>query len=160
LRPYPLDIGSRGDVAVVANIGIGQGDADTASLIDLQAKPPRVVDTVTVGQTPEGLKMAPDGVHVAVTVMNGSNKAKNSPFFADNGLVVILKVDGKKLTKVTEGKVGHWCQGAAWSKDSKTLLVQCMVENELQVFNFDGKELKSAAPIKVSGGPAGIGTAH
>jgi DNA-binding beta-propeller fold protein YncE len=159
LRPYPLDISSRGDVAVVANIGIGQGDSDTASLIDLQAKPPRVVDTVSVGQTPEGLKMSPDGRFVAVTAMNGSNKPKNSPFFADNGLVVILAVDGKKLTKVTEGQVGHWCQGAAWSKDSKTLLVQCMVENELQVFNFDGKALKPGAPIKVSGGPAGIGTA-
>jgi DNA-binding beta-propeller fold protein YncE len=159
LRPYPLDISSRGDVAVVANIGIGQGDSDTASLIDLQAKPPRVVDTVSVGQTPEGLKMSPDGRFVAVTAMNGSNKPKNSPFFADNGLVVILAVDGNKLTKVAEGKVGHWCQGAAWSKDSKTLLVQCMVENELQVLNFDGKELKAGAPIKVSGGPAGIGTA-
>ena len=76
LRRYPLDISSRGDVAVVANIGIGQGDADTASLIDLQAKPPRLVDTVTVGQTPEGLKMSPDGRYVAVTAMNGSNKAK------------------------------------------------------------------------------------
>ena len=159
LRPYPLDISSRGDVAVAANIGIGQGDADTASLIDLQAKPPRVVDTVTVGQTPEGLKMSPDGRYVAVTVMNGSNKAKNSPFLNDHGLVVILDTSGKKLTKVTEGKVGHWCQGAAWSKDSKTLLVQCMVQNELQVFSFDGKTLTPGEPIKVSGGPAGIGTA-
>ena len=58
----------------------------------------------------------------------------------------------------TEGKVGHWCQGAAWSKDSKTLLVQCMVQNELQVFSFDGKTLTPGVPIKVSGGPAGIGT--
>ena len=159
LRPYPLDISSRGDVAVISNIGIGTGDADTASLIDLQAKPPRVVDTVTVGQTPEGLKLSPDGRYAAVTVMNGSNKPKNSPFFNDNGLVVVLAIDGKKLSKVAEGKVGHWCQGAAWSKDSKTLLVQCMVEKEIQVLSFDGKELKSAGALKVSGGPAGIGTA-
>src|SRR6266540_127974 len=154
LRPYPLDISSRGDVAVISNIGIGSGDADTASLIDLQAKPPRVVDTVTVGQTPEGLKLSPDGRYAAVTVMNGSNKPKNSPFFNDNGLVVVLAVDGKKLSKVAEGKVGHWCQGAAWSKDGKTLLVQCMVEKEIQAFSFDGKELKPAGTLKVSGGPA------
>jgi DNA-binding beta-propeller fold protein YncE len=160
LRPYPLDISSRGDVAVISNIGIGAGDADTASLIDLQAKPPRVVDTVTVGQTPEGLKLSPDGRYAAVTVMNGSNKPKSSPFFNDNGLVVVLAIDGKKLSKVAEGKVGHWCQGAAWSKNSKTLLVQCMVEKEIQVLSFDGKELKSAGALKVSGGPAGIGTAE
>jgi DNA-binding beta-propeller fold protein YncE len=159
LRPYPLDISARGDVSVVANIGIGGGDADTVSLIDLQAKPPRVVDTVTVGQTPEGLKMSPDGRYVAVTAMNGSNKPKNSPFFNDSGLVVVLAVDGKRLTKVAEGKVGHWCQGAAWSQDGKTVLVQGMVEKEIQVLSFDGKELKLTGALKVSGGPAGIGTA-
>ena len=160
LRPYPLDIASSGNVATVANIGMGSGDADTLSLIDLKANPPRVVDTVSVGQTPEGLKISPDGQHVAVTVMNGSNKPKNSPFFSDNGLVLIYAVAGSKLTKVTEAKVGHWCQGAAWSKDSKLLLVQCMVEQELQAFSFDGKELKPAGAIKVGGGPAGIGTAQ
>ena len=54
LRPYGLDISSKGDVAVVANIGVGGGDADTISLIDLKLDPPRVVGTYTVGQTPGG----------------------------------------------------------------------------------------------------------
>ena len=160
IRPYPLDISTSGDVAAVGNLGIGSGDADTVSLIDLKATPPRIVETITVGQTPEGLKMSPDGKFVAVTVMNGSNKPKASPFFNDNGLVVVLAVNGAKLTKVTEAKVGHWCQGAAWSKDGKTLVVQCMIEQELQAFSFDGKELKPAGAIKVKGGPAGIATAR
>jgi DNA-binding beta-propeller fold protein YncE len=160
LRPYPLDISSRGNLSVVGNIGMGSGDADTVSLIDLEAKPARVVDTMTVGQTPEGLKISPDGRYVAVTTMNGSNKPKSSPFFNDNGLVVVLAIDGKKLGKVAQGQVGHWCQGAAWSKDSKLLLVQCMVEKEIQVFAFDGKELKAAGPLKINGGPAGIATAE
>jgi DNA-binding beta-propeller fold protein YncE len=130
------------------------------SLVDLQGKPARVVDTVTVGQTPEGAKMSPDGRYVAVTAMNGSNKPKNSPFFNDNGLAVVFAVDGKKLSKVAEAKVGHWCQGAAWSKDGRTLLVQCMVEKEIQLLSFDGKELKAAGALKVKGGPAGIATAQ
>jgi DNA-binding beta-propeller fold protein YncE len=159
LRPYQIDITPSGDMAAVANIGIGTGDADTVSLIDMKSSPPRVVDTITVGQTPEGLRIAPDGKHVAVTVMNGSNKPKASPFFSDNGLVVVLSMSGGKLVKVAEAKAGHWCQGAAWSKDGKTLLVQCMVEQELQAFSFDGKDLKSTATIKVKGGPAGIATA-
>ena len=54
LRPYGLDIHPNGKLAVVANIGTGGGDADTASLIDLEAKPPRVVHTVTVGQRRKG----------------------------------------------------------------------------------------------------------
>jgi DNA-binding beta-propeller fold protein YncE len=160
LRPYGLDVSSRGDIAAVANIGIGTGDIDTVSLIDIKSSSPRVVETISVGQTPEGLKISPDGQYVAVTVMNGSNKPKSSPFFNDNGLVMVLSVNGTKLAKVAEAKVGHWCQGAAWSKDGKTLLVQCMIEQELQIFNFDGKELKSAGAIKVKGGPAGINTAQ
>ena len=74
LRPYGLDIAAKGEVAVVANIGVGGGDADTISVIDLKVDPPRVVNTYTVGQTPEGIKMSPDGKYVAVTVVNGTNK--------------------------------------------------------------------------------------
>src|SRR5881628_1282924 len=85
LRPYGIDIASNGAFAAVANIGRGDGDADTISIIDLRAKPPRVVSTVTVGQTPEGIKLSPDGSLVAVVVMNGSNKHKESPLFADAG---------------------------------------------------------------------------
>ena len=48
LRPYQLDIAAKGEVAVVANIGIGGGDADTISVIDLKLDPPRVVNTYTV----------------------------------------------------------------------------------------------------------------
>jgi DNA-binding beta-propeller fold protein YncE len=112
-----------------------------------------------VGQSPEGLRISPDGKHVAVTVMNGSNKPKNSPFFNDNGLVSVFSMEGGKLAKVAEAKAGHWCQGAAWSKDGKTLVVQCMVEQELQTFGFDGKALKPSGAIKVKGGPSGIATA-
>jgi DNA-binding beta-propeller fold protein YncE len=160
LRPYGIDVTPKGDVAVVANIGTGGGDADTISVIDVAAKPPRVVETLTVGQTPEGIKLSPDGSYVAVTVMNGSNKPRNSPFFNDNGLVRVYRLEGTKLTHVADAKVGHWCQGALFSKDSRTLLVQCMVEKEIQVLSFDGKELKSVGAIKTEAGPAGIRSAE
>jgi hypothetical protein len=160
LRPYGLDIHPSGKVAVVANIGTGGGDADTVSLIDLEAKPARVAHTVTVGQTPEGITLSPDGAYAAVSVMNGSNKPKSSPFFNDHGMVKVLSVKGKELAPLTEAKVGHWCQGLAWSKGNKTLLVQCMVEKEIMAFSFDGKELKPAGSIKVNAGPAGIRTAE
>jgi DNA-binding beta-propeller fold protein YncE len=160
IRPYGLDIHPNGKIAVVANIGTGSGDADTASLIDIEAKPARVVHTVTVGQTPEGIALSPDGAFVAVSVMNGSNKPKNSPFFNDYGLVKILSVKDGQLLPLTEAKVGHWCQGLAWSKGNRTLLVQCMVEKEIMAFNFDGKELKPAGSIKLNAGPAGIRTAE
>ena len=160
LRPYGLDIHPNGKLAVVANIGTGSGDADTVSLIDIESKPARVVHTVTVGQTPEGITLSPDGAFVAVSVMNGSNKPKNNPFFNDYGLVKLLSVKGKELVPLTEAKVGHWCQGLAWSKGNRMLLVQCMVEREIMAFGFDGKELKPAGSIKLKAGPAGIRTAQ
>jgi DNA-binding beta-propeller fold protein YncE len=160
IRPYGLDIHPNGKIAVVANIGTGSGDADTASLIDIEAKPARVVHTVTVGQTPEGIALSPDGAFVAVSVMNGSNKPKNSPFFNDYGLVKVLSVKDGQLLPLSEAKVGHWCQGLAWSKGNRTLLVQCMVEKEIMAFNFDGKELRPAGSIKLNAGPAGIRTAE
>jgi YVTN family beta-propeller protein len=158
LRPYGIEMAPRGDVAIVANIGTGGGDADTVSVIDVTAKPPRVIDTITVGQTPEGIALSPDGAYLAVTAMNGSNKPKASPFFNDFGLVRIFRLDAAKLTPVTEAKVGHWCQGAAWSSNGVTLLVQCMVEKEIMVFGFDGRSLSARAPIPIRGGPAGIRT--
>ncbi|WP_029586096.1 YncE family protein [Bradyrhizobium sp. URHD0069] len=160
LRPYQIDTTANGDVAVFANIGMSGGDADTISLIDMRAKPIRVATTISVGQTPEGLKISPDGAYVAVNVVNGSNKPKSSPFFNDYGLLKIYRVAGTDLVPVTEAKVGHWCQGVAWSKDSKTVLAQCMVENEIATFTFDGKTLIKTTPIAMKAGPAGIRTSE
>ncbi len=160
LRPYGIDVSSKGDVAAVANIGIGQGDTDTVSLIDVRAKPPRVVDTISVGQTPEGVKVSPDGSIIAAVVMNGSNKAKESPFYNDSGRLVLLRANGMKLSKVAEAPIGHWSQGAAFSPDGKTILVGNMVEHDIQVFSWDGTVLKEVARLKVNGGPAAIRTAE
>lgn len=160
LRPYQIDTAGSGDTAVVGNVGMGGGDADSISLIDMRAKPVRVVTTISVGQTPEGLKMSPDGAFVAVNVVNGSTKPANSPFFNDFGLLKIYRIAGTDLVPVTEARIGHWCQGIVWSKDSAKLLVQCMVENEIATFAFDGKTLTKSAPIAMKVSPAGIRTAE
>jgi sugar lactone lactonase YvrE len=96
--------------------------------------------------------------NVAVTVMNGSQRAKAHQAYNDHGLIKIYRVNGTKLAYVAEAKVGGWGQGVAWRKDGKTLLFQSMLVKELQVLSFDGKELKVTGAIKVNGGPAGIRT--
>src|SRR2546428_10913344 len=58
-RPYGIDVCAPGRIAVVANIGVGQGDEDTISVIELQASPPRDVDTGTAGPTPAGILSPP-----------------------------------------------------------------------------------------------------
>ncbi len=159
LRPTSIDISSNGAFAAVANIGMGGGDEDTVSLIDLTQKPPRVVDTITVGQTPEGIRIAPDGLHIAVVVMNGSNKPKESPFYHDTGYLVMLRVDGMKLSKLAQAPIGHWSQGVVFSPDGKTVLVGNMVEKDVQVLEWDGTFLRDTGTrIKVNGGSAGLRT--
>jgi DNA-binding beta-propeller fold protein YncE len=49
VRPYSIEISSTGDVAVITNQGGGQGDIDVISVADLKAKPPHIVDTISVG---------------------------------------------------------------------------------------------------------------
>lgn len=159
IRPYDIDLTGNA-TAVTGNVGTGGGDNDTISLIDMNAKPIRVVTTVSVGQTPEGVKMSPDGNYVSVTVMNGSNKPSSSPFFNDFGLLKVYRISGTELAPVAEAKIGHWCQGMVWSKDSKHVVAQCMVENELIAFSFDGKALTRTSTLKLQVSPAGIRTAE
>lgn len=158
-KPYGIEVTPDGSLALVANIGAGPtGGADTVAVIDLAADPPRAIDQVAVGMTPEGLTISPDGRFVAVTVMNGSNVGKASPFLSDYGRLRIFAIRNRTIVPVTEARIGHWCQGVAWSTDTRTIAVQCMVERALQVFRFDGRTLTPAPAIPVNGGPAGIRT--
>ena len=163
LRPYGMDVAKNGEFAVVANIGRSGGDSDTISLIDLKSLPPRVINTISVGQTPEGISLSPDGKMVAVGLANGSNKPKASPFFNENGLVKLYRIAAGKLTQTGEASVGKWCQGLAWSTNGKTLLEQCMVGEEIHILKVgsgNSGALTTAGTIKVQGGPAGIRTAE
>ena len=157
LKPYGLEIAPKGDLAIVANIGAGgTGGADTLSVIDLNPAAPRAVDHVSVGPTPEGIAISPDGRYVAVTVMNGSNAAPASPFAHDYGLLKILRLEGATLRAVTEAKIGRWCQGVAWHPGGRSLLAQCTAERAIRTFRFDGTRLTPGPAIPVDGGPVGL----
>lgn len=158
IRPYGIVMNPSGQFAYVANIGNSPGDAATVSVIDLRTPPPRVVDTISVGPTPEGLALSHDGKLLAVTVMNGSNQPRTSPFFHDFGLLKIYRVDGAKLTPLTETHIGHWCQGAVWNRTATVLLAECMGDNEIAIYRFNGRALTRAGSLAVTG-PAGIRTA-
>ena len=160
LRPYGIDISADGRIAAVANLGLTPGDAQTVSVIDLAAKPPRVVDTISVGETPEGLLFSPDGKLLAVIIMNGSNRAKGSPFYNDGGRLQLYRVDGLRLAKVAEAKIGHWSQGIAFSADGRHVFAQNMVERNVMVFRWESGQLTDTGHrIPMKGGSAAMRTA-
>lgn len=157
LKPYSLEIAPAGAVAVVGYVGAGTtGGSDLLTVIDLAANPPRTVRETTVGPTVEGVGMSPDGKYVSATVMNGSNLPAASPLYNPKARLHIYRLDGTSLTLAATTPIGQWCQGTVWSRDGRTVLVQCMVQHEILVFRFDGRTLSGAGSLKVGGGPAGI----
>jgi DNA-binding beta-propeller fold protein YncE len=161
LRPYGADITPDGSVAVVANIGRGQGDSDTISVIDLRLQPPRTVNTVTVGPVPEGLKISPDGKWVAVVLHYGTGRPNASPFRTENGMVAVYAIEGTQVRKHGEAKIGRWSQGAVFSADSKTVLVGNMVEKDIAIYRIEPNGVADTGQrIKVNGGPAAMRTAE
>jgi len=114
-------------------------------------------ETVTVGQTPEGIRLSPDGKLAAVTVMNGSNKPRESPFFNEAGKLILYRVDGTRLVPLAAAFVGRWSQGVEFSADSRMILVGNMVERNVQVLRWDGTSLTDRGErIPVNGGSAAL----
>jgi DNA-binding beta-propeller fold protein YncE len=156
LKPYSIDIDSSGKYAVVGNLGGGQGDADTISLIDLSMEPPRVVDTTTVGQTPEGVSFAPNGKLIGVTVINGSNKPKSSSYYGE-AVYKLFGIQDGKLEFLSEAKGGHWLQGQAFTPDGRKVLVQDAYNQEIRLYKIDGKKVSDTGEkLKMKAAPAAI----
>ena len=109
------------------------------------------------------LRFHPTASLCAIALINGTDKVPGSPFHNENGLLEVWTRNGTQLAKAGELTIGKWCQGIAWSANSKTLLVQCMVEEEITVVRFSGltgRSLQKMGTIKLKNGPAGIRTAE
>ena len=94
LWPYNLDVTPDGRLALTAdngNAGGSDGNVDTVSVIDLEAKPERVIDKVVVGDAPEGFAISPNGKLAVAVLLRGSNNAKTEFFYNRNGSVVLLE---------------------------------------------------------------------
>ncbi len=157
IRPYGIEVSPDGAFAVVNNVGRSNGDAELASLVDLRASPPRVVDHVALGQTLQGITLSPDGRHAVVVAHNGSNKKKDDPFYNAQGRIYLLRIDGGKLTRVSDAPIGTWSQGSAFSRDGKTVYVQNTVEQEVQVLRIDGDRIVDTGQrVKTNAGAAAM----
>ena len=160
VAPYTMDINPSRTLAAVSNMGRGDGDQDSVSLIDLTTKPYRTVATVGVPSGPEPMKFSPDGKYLAIGAQNGSTKPSSHPFHHDKGLIALYAVEGKTLRKVAEAPVGAWAEAVAFSRDGKTVLVQSMQDREINVFRWNGKTLSAGKNLPIQGaGPESFATA-
>ena len=160
LWPYNFDVTPDGKLALTAdngNNGVSDGHVDTVSVIDLEAKPERVIDKVVVGDAPEGLAISPTGRIAVALLLRGSNNAKTDWFYNRNGSVVVLKIDGKKVTKIGEVEVRGLPEGAVFSPDGRWLYVGNFNDEDISVLRVDGDTVTNTGTlVKLPGKPASM----
>ena len=164
LWPYNVDVTPDGAIALVADNGFSggsDGNIDTVSVIDMEATPPRVIDRVVVGDAPEGLTISPTGKLAAVVLLRGSNTPWNSHFYNRNGSAVILKIDGKKVTKIDEVEVRGLPEGVVWSADGKYLYVGNFMDGDVSILKVEETKkgisvVNTGKNFKLPGQPASM----
>ena len=157
--PYNIAVTPNGRIAIVVNNGAGggsDGNVDTASVIDLEADPPRVIDHVVIGDAPEGLAISPKGDFAVAVLLRGSNADKKAFYYNQGGSVVALKIDGKKVTKTGEVTVGGLPEGVAFSPKGDYLYVGNFIDQDMSVLKVDGDKLTDAGRVKLPGHPASM----
>jgi DNA-binding beta-propeller fold protein YncE len=160
LWPYNIGVTPNGKLALTANNGNGgdaDGQADTVSVIDLEVTPPRVIDHVVVGNGPEGFVISPTGEIAVAILLRGSNMAKTAWFYNRNGSVAVLKIDGKKVTKVGEVEVRGLPEGAVFSPDGKHLYVGNFLDSDVSILKVDGTTVTDTGKrLQLPGHPASM----
>jgi DNA-binding beta-propeller fold protein YncE len=157
--PYNVAIAPSGKIALTSdngNAGQSDGSIDTVSVVDLEAKPPRIIDRAVVGDSPEGLAISPKG-DVAAAVLIGGSEKKNAYYYHRNGAVAVLRIDGNKVTKVGEVEVGGVPEGAAFTPDGKYLLVGNFLDQDVSILKVDGTTITDTGKrFKLPGHPASL----
>ena len=160
LWPYNFDVTPDGRLALTAdngNNGGSDGNVDSVSVIDLEARPERVIDKVVVGDAPEGFAISPTGKLAVAVLLRGSNNAKTEFFYNRNGSVAVLKIDGKKVSKVGEVEVRGLPEGAVFSPDGRWLYVGNFIDSDISVLRVDGDTVTNTGTlIKLPGKPASM----
>jgi DNA-binding beta-propeller fold protein YncE len=160
LWPYNIGVTPDGKLALTADNGNGgrsDGHLDTVSVIDLEASPPRVIDHVVVGDGPEGFVVSPTGQIAVAMLLNGNDGPHNAWFYNKNGRLAVLKLDGKKVTKVGEVEVGGLPEGAVFSPDGKYLYVGNFNDSDVSILRVDGTRVTNTGKrLQLPGHPASM----
>ena len=156
---YNLDLTPDGKTLIAADTGTaGDGSSKTLSVIDAAANPPRRVDSVSVGDGPEGMAISPDGKWVAVPLLLGTTAPQKAWSYTRTGAATLMAIEpGGKLRLVSTLPLGAIPEGVAWSPDSGTVYIGNYADRDMQMFRVtDGKLVDSGERIKLPGQPASM----
>ena len=118
---------------------------DRLFVIDLDAKPPKLLDTVKVGQQPSGLAISHDGKLVLI-----ANRAGKG--------VSVVSIDGNTVKHVGDVALGQEAAAVAITPDGKRALAVMNLANKVAVLTIDGQTVTydKTADIPVGANPYNV----
>ncbi len=88
---------------------------------------------------------------------NGGNSAKSAFFYHRNGVVAVLRIDGKKVSKVGEVEVRGLPEGVAFSPDGKWLYVGNFLDGDVSILKVAGTKITDTGKrLALPGHPASM----
>ena len=139
--PTNLAVSADNRLALVAEAVMIDPDAsplkfvpsDKLHVIDLEADPPQIIDTLAVGRQPSGMSISPDGRMAII-----ANRAETS--------VSVLSIDGKQVR--FEGKVetGDQVTHVAFTPDGKGAMITKASTDQVSFLAIDGAEVTLTGP--------------
>jgi 6-phosphogluconolactonase (cycloisomerase 2 family) len=85
------------------------------------------------------IAISPKGDLALAILLRGSNADKKAFYYNKNGAAVVLKIDGKKVTRVgNEIELGGLPEGVAFSPDGAYAYVGNYLDSNLAVLKVDG----------------------
>jgi DNA-binding beta-propeller fold protein YncE len=101
-----------------------------------------------VGLWPHNIGITPNG-RIGISADNG------------NGSLAVLKIDGKKVTRVGEVEVGALPEGAVFSPDGKYLYVGNYIDRDVSILKVDGTTITNTGKkLTLPGQPASMRGPH
>ena len=97
-------------------------------VIDLQASPPKLVETVTVGKQPSGLSFSPKGDLALV-----ANRA--------DGTISVLKIEGTKVTQTGSVPISPGVSHVVFTPDGRRALALKSPDNKVALLDVDGDKV-------------------
>ena len=134
--PVNLAISPNGSIALVAdsmttvdNNGTTKlSPTDKLFVIDMKAKPPKLVQTLTLGKQPSGLSFSPKGDMALV-----ANRA--------DGTISVLKIDGMNVTVAGTVPVTKGVATVEFTPDGKHALIVESPDNRIGMLDIDGDKV-------------------
>ena len=154
---YNLELTPDGRL-LAANTGVGgDGHADTVSVIDAQATPPRVVDHVTVGDGPEGFAVSPDGRYALAVLLKGTSAVHSAWSYGRQGAVALLGIADGRVRLLGEAPAGNLPEGVAFTRNGEYAYVGNYADRNLQVYRVaDGRLTDTGVVLALPGQPASL----